>query len=58
MPDTPPHPAPTSPTDTPLPRWLPTALKLLALAASLGVFGLYMQTEFLLSLADRLWSCF
>jgi hypothetical protein len=40
------------------PRWWGWLAGLVALAASLGVFALYMQPEFLISLADRLWSCF
>lgn len=34
------------------------ALYVLALAATLGVFALYLQPDFLLTLADQLWSCF
>jgi len=30
----------------------------LALAALLGVFALYTRPEFLMNLADQLWSCF
>lgn len=29
-----------------------------ALAALLGVFALYQRPDFLLTLADRVWSCF
>ena len=48
-----PTPSPPAP-----PRWWAWVAGLLAVAASLGVFALYMQPEFLISLADRLWSCF
>ena len=30
----------------------------LALAATLGVFALYMRPEFLVTLADQIWACF
>lgn len=30
----------------------------IALAALLGVFALYTRPEFLMNLADQLWSCF
>ena len=30
----------------------------LAIAASLGVFALYTQPDFLLVLANQVWSCF
>lgn len=30
----------------------------LAIGASLGVFALYTRPDFLLTLADQLWSCF
>jgi len=30
----------------------------MALAALLGVFALYTRPEFLMNLADQLWSCF
>lgn len=41
-----------------LPRWARALAGAMALAASLAVFGLYLQPEFLVSLADRMWSCF
>jgi hypothetical protein len=34
------------------------ALYALAIAASLGVFALYLRPEFLLTLADQIWACF
>lgn len=34
------------------------ALYLLAVAATLGVFALYLRPEFLLTLADQIWACF
>ena len=34
------------------------ALWSLAIAASLGVFALYIRPDFLITLADQLWSCF
>ena len=39
----------------PLFRWLSAVA---AVAALLGVFSLYARPEFLMDLADRLWSCF
>jgi len=30
----------------------------LSLAATLGVFALYMRPEFLVTLADQIWACF
>ena len=34
------------------------ALWSLAIGVSLGVFALYTRPDFLLTLADQLWSCF
>jgi hypothetical protein len=34
------------------------ALWLAAVAASLAVFALYTRPEFMLTLADQVWSCF
>jgi len=34
------------------------ALYLLAIAATLVVFALYLRPDFLLTLADQLWACF
>jgi len=34
------------------------ALYALAIAATLGVFALYLRPEFLLTLADQIWACF
>ena len=36
-------------------KWLAGAVALLVL---LAVFGMYAQPDFMLSLADQLWSCF
>jgi hypothetical protein len=33
-------------------------LYVLAIAATLGVFALYLRPDFLLTLADQLWACF
>jgi hypothetical protein len=30
----------------------------LAIAATLGVFALYLRPDFLLTLADQIWACF
>jgi hypothetical protein len=35
-----------------------TVLWSLAILASLAVFSLYMRPEFLITLADQVWSCF
>ena len=37
---------------------LKLALCSLAIAASLGVFALYTRPDFLLTLANQMWSCF
>ena len=34
------------------------ALRLAAVAAALAVFALYTRPEFMLMLADQVWSCF
>jgi hypothetical protein len=34
------------------------ALYALTIAATLGVFALYLRPEFLLTLADQIWACF
>lgn len=34
------------------------ALYAVAIAATLGVFALYLRPEFLLTLADQIWACF
>ncbi len=34
------------------------ALYALAVAATAGVFALYMRPDFLLTLADQIWACF
>jgi len=44
-----------SATATPLLRW---AWRALVLAALLAVFAWYLQPDFMLTLADQLWSCF
>ena len=36
-------------------KWLTGAA---ALAVLLAVFGLYLRPDFMLTLADQLWSCF
>ena len=54
--DTPTPDTQRSPPD--LPRWARVLMVSLALAACLAVFGLYLQPDFLVSLADRMWSCF
>ncbi|MHA7599763.1 hypothetical protein ACX12L_07450 [Alicycliphilus sp. T452] len=36
-------------------RWIAAAL---ALAVLLGVFALYLQPEFMRTLADQIWACF
>lgn len=36
-------------------RWIATAL---ALAVLLAVFALYLQPEFMRTLADQIWACF
>ncbi len=38
--------------------WLVGAGLAAALAVLLGVFSLYTRPEFLMNLADQLWSCF
>lgn len=40
------------------PAWLRTAGWAVATLVCLAVFALYMQPEFLMTLADQLWSCF
>ena len=39
-------------------RWSVWAGQLLALAVLLLVFSLYTRPDFLLTMADQLWSCF
>ena len=39
----------------PLSHWLPYAV---ALAALLLVFALYLQPEFMVTLAQQVWACF
>jgi len=48
---------PSAPTPS-LPRWLGWVLSAVALSASLGVLALYQRPDFLMTLADQLWSCF
>lgn len=40
------------------PAWLRVAGWVGATLVCLAVFALYMQPEFLMTLADQLWSCF
>jgi hypothetical protein len=44
--------------EAPMPRWLRRAVGVAAVLATLGVFALYQRPDFLLSVADQLWSCF
>jgi hypothetical protein len=39
-------------------RWQPLLGTAVALLASLAVFALYLRPDFLVQLADQLWSCF
>lgn len=58
---------PPTPTQTPtadaasafarLPVWATWLARLAAVAVLLAVFGLYMQPEFLVTLADQMWAC-
>lgn len=50
-PHTPPHAAP-------LPTWLRALIWAVVLAALLAVFALYTRPEFMLTLADQVWTCF
>lgn len=50
-------PATEPPQRSPLPGWAGWLVWLALLAVLLAVFGLYMQPDFLLTLADQLWSC-
>ena len=38
-------------------NWVGWLLRLALLALLLAVFSMYMQPDFLLTLADQLWSC-
>lgn len=49
--------ADTAPAPHHAPRWVGGLVWLALLAALLAVFGLYMQPDFLLTLADQVWSC-
>ncbi|MBE2263259.1 MAG: hypothetical protein IAE92_10990 [Burkholderiaceae bacterium] len=40
------------------PNWKHVAWAAAALAALAGVFMLYTRPEFLINMADQLWSCF
>lgn len=55
--DLPAHRDVTPPAPRPLPGWTGWLIWLALLAALLAVFGLYLQPDFLLTLADQLWSC-
>lgn len=53
------QPDPTAPASSPsLPAWLRVAGWVGATLVCLAVFALYMQPDFLMTLADQLWSCF
>ena len=47
--------APTAPSISPAPRWLAWAA---AVLACLAVFGMYTVPDFMVMLADQVWSCF
>lgn len=51
------HPT-ASPSSPSSPVWLRTAGWAVATLACLAVFALYLRPEFLMTLADQLWSCF
>ncbi len=52
------HSSPLPPTTGhTLPSWAGWLLWLALLTLLLAVFGLYMQPDFLVTLADQLWSC-
>ncbi|MBY0464577.1 MAG: hypothetical protein K2W33_06505 [Burkholderiales bacterium] len=56
------HTSDATPADTalpthPLPSWTGWLVWLVLLGLLLAVFGLYMQPDFLLTLANQLWSC-
>jgi len=49
----------TTPASSPLLRpWQRAAVWALVLLALLGVFALYLQPEFVITLADQVWACF
>lgn len=48
-------PRPRPPQPKPVWRWLGWAI---AIALMLGVFSLYGHPDFMVDMADRLWSCF
>ena len=47
-----------SPSSPSLPAWLRVAGWVGATLVCLAVFALYLRPEFLMTLADQLWSCF
>lgn len=51
-------PSNTGPVQRGLPGWVSWLIWLAVLATLLAVFGMYLQPDFLLTLADQLWSCF
>ena len=55
MPTEPPLPAADPP---PLPRGQRALLGALARAAMAGVFGWYLEPEFMVTMADQVWGCF
>lgn len=55
--DLPAHRDDIPPAQRPLPGWTGWLIWLALLAALLTVFGMYLQPDFLLTLADQVWSC-
>lgn len=47
----------TPPAQRTLPAWTGWLIWLALLAALLAVFGMYLRPDFLLTLADQVWSC-
>lgn len=45
-------------TSAPWPLWQRAALWLLAGAALAGVFALYLEPDFMLTMANQVWACF
>lgn len=41
-----------------LPTWLRVLLWIVVFAAMALVFGLYLQPDFMLTMADQVWACF
>ena len=55
--DLPAHRDDTPTAQRPLPGWTGWLIWLALLAALLAVFGMYLRPDFLLTLADQVWSC-